>query len=130
MRLSIANRTPVRPAGIRPGDDCLPRHFEIRDQDRFQKGQAIFRDAANNRFTIDYSRAPTQSQFVVTGPLPCLKTIAASYMKFGNKRQCTQCPAKTTVGILYVHGKEKDHSGNHFLCVSFSASFKLASLPY
>ena len=128
IRLSAANRKPIKPAGIRVGDDTLPRRFEIRDQQRFQKGQPIFRDPADNVLRLDMGRAPTQDQFVVTGPLPCLKSIAASYMKFQDRRQCTQCDVWTHIGVLYVHGKEKaTHGSNHFLCVSI-ASAKIAFL--
>ena len=74
-------------------------------------------------------RANTANQFVVTGPLPCLKGQKMTFMKFDGLRKCTQCFVDTRVGILYVHAQDKEfHSENHFLCERCGSEC-LANLP-
>ena len=127
IRLSKPNRSSVKPAGIREGDNVLPYRFERRDQPRFDINAKILRcDQVDPK--VLHARANTADQFVVTGksvgavpdimkvnqyffigPLPCLKGIGTSYMKFLQKRQCLQCPAKTYVGALFVHAKVKEN---------------------
>ena len=100
IRLSKPNVQPLLPAGIRVGDMRLPRRFEVRDQLRFHPG-AVAYDPHLDPGAM-HRRANTGDQFIVTGPLPCLKGVKMTYMRFDGVRQCTQCPKRTRIGILYV----------------------------
>ena len=77
--VSVPNKSPVQPAGVRVGDLPTPAKFEVRDQARFQLGHFILNDAQNNPQVV-HARGNTGDQFVVTGQLPGLKGIKSSYM--------------------------------------------------
>ena len=118
-------------------NDVLPQRYELRDQPRFQLGQPILQDLIRNR-NLYLKRGNSADHFVVTGnnqsnyimsmnkifvilgPLPCLKSVKASYMRSIHKRRCLQCGLFTRVGIIFVHhgghNVDQDSSKNHFLC--------------
>ena len=85
-RESRCNFLPTYPAGTRLGNQKLPDQYGDFNQKKYEIGSCVDQRALDGDKDRLYRRANAADNFVVTGPVSCLKGVRMSYLKTTYKR--------------------------------------------